>query len=70
MKIHAPNAAEAIQFAALASRATLLRHVLRRLPGGGYQLIRTAQGMHRELATLEEMERLLDLIAADARTEG
>ncbi len=66
MTTTAANASEAIRFAALASKATLLKCVLRRAPGRQYELIRTAWGMSRLCASLDEVAGVLRLMGADA----
>lgn len=56
--------AEAIRFAQLAARAVTVRCVLRRLPGGRYELIRTGWGLHRDCDSLDIVDRLLTMMAA------
>lgn len=59
-------AAEAVRFAGLAARATLLRCCLRR-DGDGYRLARLAWGLAGPRETLDNIERRLRLIAGDTR---
>lgn len=55
------TAAEAVRFAGLAARATLLRCCLRRR-GGQYELVRTAWGLSRQCESLDDVARVLRLI--------
>lgn len=62
--------AEAIRFASLAAKAVGHKCVLRRAPGGQFELVRTGWGMSRICRSLDEVAGVLQLMGAEVRGQG